>query len=323
VSKVLRHGVIAGLANPTALIRKDGSEISISDSSAPIRDAAGTLLGVVLVFRDISARRAAEARLQARYEREHRIAEVLQRPLTLEVPENAFPGLAVATLYEPALEAAVRTIQLKDVLRAFTREYPHSLAAIVARLNDFTCDTHVFDDVGESFSCLSLAILNPETGEGSLVSAGCEPALIVRADGTTQEMEVSGLPLGVERNELYMARPFVLHVGDTLVLVTDGITEARRRRREKGASAEFLGYEGMTALAKDALGRERESLPLRDAAALILAGAHAFAGGGRLGDDACIVLVRRHGVDRQRRKPTMSSSSSSNISTPKTPKSAR
>jgi serine phosphatase RsbU (regulator of sigma subunit) len=50
--------------------------------------------------------------------------------------------------------------------------------------------------------------VNPQTGEGSLVTAGCEPALLVRADGATEEMEVSGLPLGIERNELYTAHPF-------------------------------------------------------------------------------------------------------------------
>jgi PAS domain S-box-containing protein len=325
VAKVLRDGVIAGLANHTALIRKDGTEVPIDDSGAPIRDADGNLFGVVLVFRDITERRAEEARLQAAFERERRIAEALQRPLTLEVPEDAFAGLAVATLYEAAwneaqvggdffdafampqgrvavaiadasgkgLSAAVRTIQLKEVLRAFTREYPHSPAAIVARLNDFVCDTRLFDDsddTREAFSCLTLAILDTETGEGSLVTAGGEPALLVRAGGAAaEEVEVSGLPLGIQRRELYTVWPFRLLPGDTLVLVTDGITEARRGHGH-GQDAEFLGYEGMTALATAALGQGLPSL--RDTARVILDGARAF--GGALRDDACVVLVRRH-----------------------------
>ena len=282
------------------------------------RSSSSSPTMILLAFEDVTERHAEEARLQAAYDREHLIAEALQRPLTLEVPEDAFPGLAVATLYEAALQeaqvggdffdifamprgrvavaiadasgkglsAAVRTMQLKDVLRAFTREYPHSPAAIVARLNDFMCDTRRFDldKAGEeSFSCLSLAILDPDSGEGSLVTAGCEPALIVHAGGTSDVLTASGPPLGIEREEIYAARPFHLDPGDTLLLVTDGITEARRGK-------EFLEYEGLAALAKEALGQPLPSL--RDAAEVILNGARSF-GGGSLRDDACIVLVRR------------------------------
>ena len=46
VEEVMKHGVIVGLANHTLLIRKDGSEVSIDDSGAPIREADGTVRGV-------------------------------------------------------------------------------------------------------------------------------------------------------------------------------------------------------------------------------------------------------------------------------------
>ena len=58
--KVLRDRTIAGLANHTVLIAKDGREFPIDDSAAPILAADGALLGVVLVFRDISGRRQYE-----------------------------------------------------------------------------------------------------------------------------------------------------------------------------------------------------------------------------------------------------------------------
>lgn len=61
VRRVLREGRIQGLANHTVLIARDGTERPIDDSAAPIRDARGKLLGVVLVFRDVTARRRAEA----------------------------------------------------------------------------------------------------------------------------------------------------------------------------------------------------------------------------------------------------------------------
>ncbi len=60
VDKVLREGGIAGLANHTVLLAKDGREIPIDDSGAPIRDKAGELRGVVLVFRDIAERKQTE-----------------------------------------------------------------------------------------------------------------------------------------------------------------------------------------------------------------------------------------------------------------------
>ncbi len=64
VTKVLREGVIVGLANHTLLIARDGLEIPVDDSGAPIRDAKGDIIGVVLVFRDIRERRKAERDLQ-------------------------------------------------------------------------------------------------------------------------------------------------------------------------------------------------------------------------------------------------------------------
>jgi PAS domain S-box-containing protein len=65
VTKAIRMGSIVGLANHTVLISKDGTEWPIDDSAAPIRDEAGNILGVVMVFHDITERRAGE-RAQAR-----------------------------------------------------------------------------------------------------------------------------------------------------------------------------------------------------------------------------------------------------------------
>ncbi|MDB4986766.1 MAG: two-component hybrid sensor and regulator, partial [Myxococcaceae bacterium] len=54
VDKVLREGAVVGLANHTVLWSKSGRRIPIDDSGAPIRDGAGDVLGVVLVFRDVT-----------------------------------------------------------------------------------------------------------------------------------------------------------------------------------------------------------------------------------------------------------------------------
>ncbi|NLI75149.1 MAG: response regulator [Candidatus Riflebacteria bacterium] len=62
-SRVLETGVIIGLANHTVLVDRHGSERVIADSGAPIRDDAGTVIGVVLVFRDDTEKRRMEEAL--------------------------------------------------------------------------------------------------------------------------------------------------------------------------------------------------------------------------------------------------------------------
>jgi PAS domain S-box-containing protein len=58
--RAMKEGIIVGLANHTVLIAKDGTEISIDDSGAPIKNSEGKTLGAVLIFRDITGRRRAE-----------------------------------------------------------------------------------------------------------------------------------------------------------------------------------------------------------------------------------------------------------------------
>ncbi len=61
VQRVLTEGRVFGLANHTVLLAKNGVERPIEDSAAPIRDKAGQLSGVILVFRDVTERKQTEA----------------------------------------------------------------------------------------------------------------------------------------------------------------------------------------------------------------------------------------------------------------------
>ncbi len=58
IQKVLETGRIVGLANHTVLINRQGSAIPIADSAAPIKGEDGKILGVVMVFRDVSSEKA-------------------------------------------------------------------------------------------------------------------------------------------------------------------------------------------------------------------------------------------------------------------------
>jgi PAS domain S-box-containing protein len=63
LARVLNEKRVVGLANDTALVTKDGREVPIEDSAAPIKDSAGNVIGVVLVFHDVTERRRAQAAL--------------------------------------------------------------------------------------------------------------------------------------------------------------------------------------------------------------------------------------------------------------------
>ncbi|RZA05862.1 MAG: PAS domain S-box protein, partial [Moraxellaceae bacterium] len=86
VQLVMERGHIVGLANNTTLIARDGIEYQISDSAAPIRNASGTIVGVVLVFSDVTERYQAEAALRRADERLRRTFKLIPVALTLQNP---------------------------------------------------------------------------------------------------------------------------------------------------------------------------------------------------------------------------------------------
>ncbi len=69
IARVLTEKRVVGLANDTALVTKDGREVPIEDSAAPILDTVGNVIGVVLVFHDVTEKRRAQAALREAHER--------------------------------------------------------------------------------------------------------------------------------------------------------------------------------------------------------------------------------------------------------------
>ncbi len=138
VEKVLRLGTVVGLANHTILINKNGSEIPIDDSAAPIQAADGTLVGVVLVFRDISERRRAEKEIESGREELSRSNQALLRSNT------DLERFALAVSHD--LQEPLRTIgsftQLlsRDISSPNRAEYIDFILAGVNRMNDLIRD---------------------------------------------------------------------------------------------------------------------------------------------------------------------------------------
>jgi serine phosphatase RsbU (regulator of sigma subunit) len=273
-----------------------------------------------LVHQDSERQRGDEARdlaaeLRAAYLRERRITQILQRPLLLRVAEDAVPGLSLATVYAPArneaevggdfldviplpnghvallvgdasgkgVEAAAHNALVKDVLRAFLREDPGHPGAVLHRLNNVVCDTlQTVDptDLGTSI-VLALLVVEPLTGAALYSSAGAEPLLVVRTNGNVEAVECPGLLLGIQPDSPYSETPMRLEPGDSALMATDGITEARN-------GVELLGFDGMAQLAQQSL----QAPSLQEAAQAILEGARTFARG-PLSDDVCLILARR------------------------------
>ena len=317
IAEVIRTNDIVLLANHAALKRRDGTQIAIEDSASPVRDKNGNVAGVVLVFRDVSKRKTQEAQLAAALAKNTQIAETLQRSMLISPGESAFPGLHFATVYEPAwdeamvggdffdlfsywtdcvalvvgdatgkgLEAAATTSEVKYALRAYLHDDPDPGIALT-RLNRFLADVRKetgTDFVSPSFVALTVSVLNTRTGELSTASAGADVPLLLREGGDMVAAGDAGTMLGAASDSLFHAARFTMEAGDTLAMVTDGVTEARRGRRE------FFGYEGFGDAIKKASG---DAATLDTIAQSVVADAKVFAGG-RLHDDVCLLVARR------------------------------
>ena len=98
VAKVIREGTIVGLANHTILIGRDGNHRPIDDSGTPIRDATNEIVGVVLVFRDVTERRRAEQALHHSEQTARFLAQASADLVELTDPESTLQKLASAAV---------------------------------------------------------------------------------------------------------------------------------------------------------------------------------------------------------------------------------
>lgn len=120
VQKVLRTGGVVGLANHTMLVRRNGELLPIDDSAAPIRDVAGHVFGVILVFHEISESRKLQYELlrqaEALKDADRRKDEFLA-VLAHELRNPLAPlrnGLHIAQAKTPSDSAFNRTIAMMD-----------------------------------------------------------------------------------------------------------------------------------------------------------------------------------------------------------------
>ncbi len=249
--------------------------------------------------------------LRRRYAYEKNIAETLQRSMLLRPKPDQFPGWTLEATYESAwaeaevggdffdafgladgsvalivgdvsgkgLRAATRTAEAKYALRVYLRE-TRSPAEAVSRLNTFLCET-TMSATDDTFVALTVVIVDRD-GATRATLAGSEAPLIRRADGSITVISTGGMPVGVSANAQYGEETLQLGSGDLILILTDGITEARKQ-------GEFFGTEGVERVLRDV----GATSSLTAIAETIVREARAFASG-TLRDDVCLLLARRN-----------------------------
>ena len=130
VTAVIREGLSVGLSNHTILVRKDGKEIPIDDSGAPIKYEDGKIRGVVLVFRDITRRRKAD---QLKDEFIGMVSHELRTPLTVVTGAihtamlAGLPPEELPSLLQEAAHGAASLDTILDNLLELTRHQANRL----------------------------------------------------------------------------------------------------------------------------------------------------------------------------------------------------
>jgi sigma-B regulation protein RsbU (phosphoserine phosphatase) len=189
---------------------------------------------------------------------EHRVAVAIGDVCGKGIPASLFMAVAITTLRTAAQEE-------KDV------------AATLARTNASLCR----DNDASMFATLFFAVLDLRTGELEYGNCGQNAPHILSPTGR-RTLPTTGIPVGLMPNRSARAEKVVLERGDTLVLFTDGVTEAMNPRQEELGDARFEALLDGSA--------ERAPGPMLES---IFSEVDAFAAGEPQADDVTALILRR------------------------------
>ena len=140
VKKILSLGAATRLNNHTLLVSRSGREIPISARAAPLMPPDGRLEGVVLIFRDVSESRKAEAESQRRLQLQEQIAHIVNAaPAVIYSFRQRADGTTCVPFASPWVEevlgASIEELA-KDGALAFSRIHPDDLAHVLATIEE-------------------------------------------------------------------------------------------------------------------------------------------------------------------------------------------
>jgi len=101
---------------------------------------------------------------------------------------------------------------------------PTDLAALVTRLNRII----VSNSPSNRFISFFIGVLDPQTNQITYVNAGHNPPLVMHADRSREQLDATGLLLGIMNSAQYQQKTCSFGPGDVVVLFSDGVTEAAR-----------------------------------------------------------------------------------------------
>ena len=211
---------------------------------------------------------------------------------------NGMVGLVIGDVAGHGVEAAAQTALVTTTLRAFANEDPTSPGRVLARVNRSLTLDHTFN----GFVSLFYGVFDPDSTTLRFSNAGHEPPILIRADADCEPLGSTGLVIGVDVGAAYTERTVQLNEGDCLIMLTDGITEARSQ-----ATGQMFGWEGaantaknvrktIRSLARGSADARVAEIDLAEAIyreALRFAGADGDAGQG-LSDDVALLTVVVH-----------------------------
>jgi sigma-B regulation protein RsbU (phosphoserine phosphatase) len=132
------------------------------------------------------------------------------------------------------------------------------------------------------FLTLFFGLLEPDSGLLRYVSAGHNPALVARNDGSVERVESTGVPIGMLPNATWREETITLAHGELIAVYTDGLTEAGNEKEEE------FGMERLTRLVAASARK-----PVQALCDVILADVADFASGMPQYDDQTLLVVRR------------------------------
>jgi PAS domain S-box-containing protein len=146
--KVQRLQRVVGVSQHTILLRKDGAEISVDDSGAPIRNAAGEITGIIMVFRDITLELKTRAALLAN--EKLAVAGRLAATIAHEIhnPLDSVANLLYLLQHEPKEEESKQFLEMAhtelarvtQISRAMLSLYRESTAPVSVPLKEMLED---------------------------------------------------------------------------------------------------------------------------------------------------------------------------------------
>lgn len=156
IDRVIAEGVVVELANHTVLLTKDGREVPIDDSGAPIRDTLGRLIGVVLVFRDITERKVAQHQRELYFSELEMLNSRLKTAMT-ETHHRVKNNLQlIAAMIEVQTQEGLGTLSADEVIRLET-----NIRTLAAVQDILTYESKTTGDISEVSTKGILELLLP------------------------------------------------------------------------------------------------------------------------------------------------------------------